>query len=58
MKSVPTTRCLRGFAAVRAERLCLSGNVGFDFEATPRRRSLINNMSLVGKAEPYRTEGG
>ena len=48
-----------GFAAFRAERLCLSG-----IRPIPSRLCLCteaqpqNLLSIYGKAQPYRTEGG
>ena len=52
-----------GFAAFRAERLCLSVVTLFTVEATPLRdvsRHSLSDFKKVstGKAEPFRTEGG
>jgi hypothetical protein len=49
-----------GFAASRAERLCLFVD-GIIFEAAPPvmlRRSLKTFGKLIGKAKPFRTEDG
>ena len=49
-----------GFAAFRAVRLCLTGTSIY-FEAMPRRDirgAASKNKSAIGKAEPFRTEGG
>ena len=49
-----------GFAAFRAVRLCLTGSSIY-FEAMPPRdlRGVASkNEAAIGKAEPFRTEGG
>jgi hypothetical protein len=55
--AVAAGRYVSGFAALRAERLCLSGELLFiSFpEAQPQE---INLIWLYGKPQAFRTEGG
>ena len=56
----PPPPSLRGFAASRAERLCLSVTLPNFLEATPQKDGGVasSGINLAGKAEPFRTECG
>jgi hypothetical protein len=48
-----------GFAALRAERLCLSGAFYIFLRLRLQLRHSLESLSYTsGKAEPFRTEGG